>query len=188
MSKSKENVITKTYSGKFGNQVVFRNRDGQSILAKPPKKPTGDPTKTQLETRNNFLNASQWAKSILTDPVLGPVYKAKASKGKSAYVLAVTDFLRRPVIDAIDASEYQGKIGDKIMVNASDNFNVAEVGLKITNPQGEVVEEGACQKDQHHSYWVYTATVTVASITGLTLTARVKDNPGHSGEAMLTLE
>jgi len=188
MSKSRENVITKTYSGKFGNQVVFRNRYGQSIMAKPPKKQQGEPTEAQKEIRKNFLKASEWARSILTDPVLGPVYKAKAGNGKSAYVLAMTDFLLPPVIDTIDASEYRGNIGDMIMVDASDNFHVAEVSLNIADPQGEVIEEGICQKDQHHAYWVFIATETVASTTGLILTARVKDNPGHTGEAMLTLE
>lgn len=188
MATSKENVITKTYRGKFANQVVFRNRNGQSVLAKPPKKQAGEPSEAQMETRKNFLKASRWAKSIITDPVLGPDYEARAGNGKSAYVLAMTDFLCPPVIDAIDASGYRGNIGDKIMVDASDDFSVAEVRLKIANPQGEVVEEGLCQKDQHHENWVFTATETVASITGLILTARVKDNPGHAGEAMLTLE
>jgi len=188
MSKSKENVITKTYSGKFGNQLVFRNRYGQSIMAKPPKKHRGKPAETQLAVRRNFRKATQWAKDILTDPEMRAAYEARAGNGRTAYVMAVTDFLRPPTVDAIDAGNYRGNEGDKIMVDASDDFHVAEVHLKITDPQGEVIEEGICQKDQRQAFWIFTATATVASLAGLILTARVTDNPGHTAEAMLTLE
>lgn len=188
MSKTKDNVITRNYRGKFGDQVVFRNRYGESIMAKPPKPITIPPTEAQLGIRKMFLKAVMYAKSIHTNPVLKAKYTEKAVNGKTVFTLAIADFMKPPVIDKIDTSGYKGAIGDKIIVDATDRFEVKEVNVKITSATGDLIEEGICTKDAMNLNWVYTATVDQAVLTDVTITATAVDNPGHTGELTAILE
>jgi hypothetical protein len=132
--------------------------------------------------------ATKWAKNVLADPVQLAAYNAMAKNGKTAFMLAVTDFLKPPRISEIVCSGYNGHVGDKILVSAIDDFNVKEVSLNITDSSGNMIEEGQCQPDGTDMYWQYTATVEVSSLSGVVITAVAKDNPGHTGESTVTLE
>ncbi len=93
MSITKSNAITKNYRGKFGDQVVFRNRFGHSVMAIPPKRSKTGPTENQVAARRRFLLASRYAKNILQDPDMLAAYTAKLRDGLSPYILALTDWL-----------------------------------------------------------------------------------------------
>ena len=187
MSKSNQNVITKTYSGKLGNQVVFRNRDGKSIMCAMPKPITKAPTEAQINVRNLFLKGSIYAKAMLADPTMKTKYAEKAINGKSAYNVALADYIKPPVVDNIDASAYTGATGDKIRIDATDCFEVTKVHVVIKDNSGTIVEQGDAALDSMNLFWEYSATVAHPVITGLTVTATATDNPGHTGEKTLTL-
>ncbi|MDP1623833.1 MAG: hypothetical protein Q8M08_16015 [Bacteroidales bacterium] len=102
MSSITENYLTKNYRGKFGNQMVFRNRGDVSIMAKPPKKITKDPTAAQIEIRRKFKLAARWAKEALQDPVKLDLYALKATAMMTPYVVAMTDYLKPPVVHRIN--------------------------------------------------------------------------------------
>ena len=188
MSNSKENVITRHLHGKFGDQVVFRTRNGQSFASNMPKAASGSPSAAQLEVRDRFRMAAIWAKNALADPILLAAYQAKAKDGQTPYVLAMTDFLKPPRISEINDSGYNGHVGDEILVSAIDDFKVTGVSVVITDPSDVLIEEGQCQPDGTGMYWKYTATVEVAALSGVEITAVAKDNPGHTGESTVTLE
>ena len=188
MSNSKDNVITRNLHGKFGNQVVFKTRDGKSISANVPKTSTAAPVASQIATRDRFRKAVIWAKNALADPDQLAAYQAAATNDKTAFVVAVTDFLKPPRISEVDCSAYKGHAGDKIMVFAIDDFKVKEVSVKICDPAGTVIESGACQPDVSAQNWQYTSMTKIASLTGMVVTAKATDNPGHSVEAAVTLE
>ena len=188
MSNSKENVITRNLHGKFGNQVVFKTRDGKSISANVPKTTKTAPVASQLATRDKFRKAVIWAKNALADPIQLAAYQAAATASRSAFVVAVTDLLKPPRISEVDCSAYNGHVGDKIIVFAFDEFKVKEVSVKICDPTGTVIESGACQPDISGQNWQYTATTEIAALTGKVVTAKATDNPGHSVEAAVTLE
>jgi len=187
MSKTKNNVITKTYSGKLGDQVVFRNRYGLSIMAITPRKKKRVPTPAQLAHQQLFFKATRYAKAILADPIRKAKYAIKAFNGRTVYTLGISDYLKPPVVNEIDVTNYSGKIGDKIVVDASDGFEVTGVRLKITGTDSVVIEEGDCVLDPINFNWVYTATVEKTAIPGVTVKATAVDNPGHSGQKMITL-
>jgi len=63
---------------------------------------------------------------------------------------------------------------------------VKEVRLKICTADGRVLEMGQCQADQSGTYWQYTTVKAVENISGITITAIAKDNPGHTGEMTVT--
>ena len=169
--------------GKFGDQLIFRLRDGKSVTANKPKRNLNPPAATQLETRDRFLLASIWAKSILKDPAQKSAYQANATKYKTAYVVAMTDYLKPPRILEIDLKNYEGHTGNVIRVVAFDDFVVTGVTVKLEDPAGNVIEEGACLPGTSEQYWLYTALFDVTPVTGVVVTATATDNPGNTGTA-----
>ena len=130
MSNSRENVITRKNHGKFGDQVVFRTRNGKSILADVPKLTGKKPAISQVQTRDKFKLATIWAKKILGDAGMLEAYAARAANGKTPYVVALTDYLKPPRISEIIVTGYNGHAGDVIKVAAFDDFMVKEVRVK----------------------------------------------------------
>ncbi len=187
MSITKSNVITKTYKGKFGDQVVFRNRFGKSIMAVPPKKTSNDPTENQVSARKKFALATRYAKNILQDPDMLMAYSARSRDGLTPYILAVTDYLKPPFVDTINTSGYHGSPGDKICVAAGDDFAVVEVLLQIVGLNGVVIEQGTCTLNQITGSYDFTATATVNELTGITVIAIARDIPGHTANHSVTL-
>jgi hypothetical protein len=187
MSKTTDNVITKNYHGKFGNQVVLRTQNGKSILAKLPKKSDKEPSAAQLEVRRNFRSAINYAKAAMADPVLKAMYESHAGNGLAAHVIALTDYLKSPKIDRIDVLEYRGKVGDRIIVSASDDFQVSKVKMRIFAADETIIEEGPCIQDPIRGEWIYTATVEVDALADMKLVAIAYDNPDHTGQSSLSL-
>ena len=187
MSITKSNAITKNYWGKFGDQVVFRNRFGHSVMAIPHKRRKTAPTENQLYARMKFRMASHYATNILQDPDLLAAYTARSHDGLSPYILAVTDWLNPPFVDQVDASGYNGNPGDRISVVAGDDFQLAGVTLHIVDADGFTIEEGACVVNMATGNYEFTATVAVPDLVGVTLLAKATDTPGHTAELSITL-
>ena len=187
MANTKSNAITKNYRGKFGNQFVFRNRFGKSIMAALPVRTNDATTVAQQAVRKKFANAAKYAKQVLLDPEMLAAYTAKAVDGKSPHIVAMTDYLRNPSIEQIDVDGYEGNPGDIIRVEAFDDFKVAEVGVMILDSNEDVIEAGACQLDTLGIWWEYTATETVASLPGTEIVASARDIPGNKASSSLTL-
>ncbi len=187
MSITKSNAITKNYRGKFGDQVVFRNRFGHSVMAIPPKRPKTAPTENQVAARRKFLLASRYAKNILQDPDMLAAYMARSHDGLSPYILAVTDWLNPPFVDQVDASGYHGNPGDRIGVVAGDDFELTAVTLKIVDADGALLEEGPCVFNLITGNHDFTATVEVSTLAGATIIAKATDTPGHTAELSVTL-
>ncbi|MBC8315335.1 MAG: hypothetical protein ISR55_13395 [Bacteroidetes bacterium] len=57
MSKSKVNVITHGFSGKLGDQIVLRQRNGQTVMASKPRISKNALSEAQELTRINFACA-----------------------------------------------------------------------------------------------------------------------------------
>ncbi len=113
MSKTNNNVITKNYSGKFGNQVVFRNRFGKNIMVKPQKKSTVPRSPVQMENQHSFSQAVAYARSVNADPVLKAKYAKKVYPGRTVYNLAISYYMRGMSIDDIDIPTQMEDAGDK---------------------------------------------------------------------------
>jgi hypothetical protein len=187
MSSTTENYLTKNYRGKFGNQMVYRNRGDVSIMAKPPKKSAKEPTAAQMEIRRKFKQAVRWAKEALLDPANLAIYSAKATGMMTPYVVAMSDYLKPPVVHMIDSSGYKGVAGDQVLVLATDFTRVTGVSVKITDADDNVIEEGPCVEASNLDHWVYTATTVVDSLNELVITATATDIPGHTGTLLLNL-
>ena len=164
--------------GRIGGLVYRRNGDGTAISK--ARRDDVPPTGAQLEVQRKFTEAAAYAKASLADPVLGPRYSAAAEVvGQRPFAFALADFLKNPVVEAIDVTDYHGAVGDVIKVRAVDDFEVTRVTVEIRDGANAVLEQGAAV--QVGGAWHYTATTAIAAGTPVTVAAVATDRPGHFG-------
>jgi hypothetical protein len=179
MAKSKGNVITYGLSGKVGDLLIFRRRNGETIVAKLPEY-NDNPSEEQKETRRRFKRATTYAKTALNDPQIREQYESAANKKKgiTAYNVAIADFFNKPEIEEINLEGYSGVAGDEIRIIASDDFTVKSVHVEISNADGETVEKGYAVNTTGN-LWIYVATQNNCDIEENKFVVSVSDMPGN---------
>lgn len=185
--KQNRNSIMRGASGALGEELVFRQRAGKTVISLPPVVKVYAPTTDQQEIRNKFLEASRYAKTVLANPALKEAYTSKSAAGTSAYNTAIADFFKVPVIVAVDPGNYNGAAGGTILVQATDDFKVQSVQVSILDADDEVLEEGlAVAVAETADLWTYTALNSV-TITGAKLKVQARDLPGNVTTQEITL-
>jgi hypothetical protein len=187
MAQSKDNIITHGLSGKVGNILVFSQRNGKTYVSKVPKQSTKEPTAGQVAHQQKFQLAIIYGKSAIANPATKAEYEAEAEIDESAFNVAVADMLQAPEIDSIDLSGYTGKVGEKIVIIATDDFKVTSVTVNISNADGTLVEEGAAVLGNSGVDWVYTTTAVNASLAGDKITVEASDLPGNVSDKQVAL-
>jgi hypothetical protein len=178
MTKIKNNPLLKGASGMFGDVIVYRQVKGGIIMANKPTVSTNISV-NQLAVREKFKKAANYAKRQIAVPASKAEYTAKMTdKLNSAYAVAVKDFLTSPSIDQLDLSGYDGGIGDKILVQASDDFKVESVFVSILSASNAVLESGPAVQNANGE-WEYTATVANANVATAKYQIQAKDKPGN---------
>jgi hypothetical protein len=179
MAKQKNNIITHGLSGKVGDLLIFRQKDGKTIVAKIPKKKV-KPSKKQLAHQKRFQQATIYAQISATDEVRAKLYAEAAKKraGLTAYNIAVADYLNAPNIKNVDLSTYTGTIGDKIYIVATDDFAVKSVHVRISYTDDSLIEEGEAVNTATN-LWTYTATTNNKELTGNKIVVTAYDIPGN---------
>jgi hypothetical protein len=166
-------------SGKLAG-MIFRQRNGKTFVSMvPSNKPTKRSAKQQ-EVGDRFRRAVQYAKSAIANPVMRDIYKAKAPKGKSAYNMALADFLHAPVIQEVDVTGYSGKVGELIKLKVIDDFEVKSVNIKIHKKNGDLQEEGAAVRSSDQMEWAYVVKNSNRRLIGSKVTVIANDNPGNT--------
>lgn len=184
MAKVELNSALSGLRGTMDNWVYRRTRNGTSVSRRPVF--TGPPTAAQQATRDRFRAGAAYAKSALLDPGLRARYEIAArARGLVTFVFALTDFMRSPVVDAIDVSNYRGRVNDLIKVNARDDFEVAGVTVAIRDDAGGLLMEGAATLSGGH--WNYAAPAAIQTGEGVTIEAVATDRPGNTGRRSVAL-
>lgn len=174
MGKIVDNPVTNGFSGKLGKDLVFRQVDGETIFAKRTViKATA--SAGQLEIRDKFAEATQFASAVLEIPQASQDYKimAELQGMKSAYLAAVTDYLTLPKFGHIYYKLYKGNVGDLITITTKVPLKVVEIDVSIVQADGTVVEAGKAEARELKCR--YTATVANAAVTGCTLKIVARD-------------
>ena len=174
-------AIANTALGFLGGRIdnwVYRNTPDGIVVSKRPRRSAG-PSEAQLVVQKKFKAASVYAKAAMNDPELAARYAAATTVGQRPFALAVADFLKEPVVEAIDTAAYHGAVGDVIKVRATDDFEVAGVTVAIRNAANAVLEQGAAALV--NGEWRYPATTAIAAGTAVTIEAVARDRPGHEG-------
>jgi hypothetical protein len=189
MANVNENLLVRGARGNVGKQFVYRKHGDNTTIARMPSvNKDAVPTEKQLQKREQFSDAAIYAQGAMSSADLKKEYEKKTTPGKTAFNIAFRDFLKPPVVRKIDASGYNGTVGSIIVVNAKDDFRVAEVKLRIQTAAGVLVEEGPAVLDPiRRSLWNYKATQPNASLAGSVITATAVDVPGHSGSLDITV-
>jgi hypothetical protein len=138
MAKSAKNIILHGAKGKIGDQIVIRQRGGQTILSQAPGEREKEPTEAQKAQQFKFQQAILYGKAQIADEAAKAAYAAKSDKRRSAYNVAVADFLYAPDVDEIDVTNYHGTINDSIRVRVTDDFKVQQVQVSILNADGSL--------------------------------------------------
>lgn len=98
MAVIKKNIIMRGASGKFAEDVVFRQRNGKTIACKPPCE---YPPKTaaQLANQERFKRANDFAKAAIKDPEKKAYYKSIAKPHQTAFNAAFQDAYNKPEVE-----------------------------------------------------------------------------------------
>ena len=179
MAKVKLNPVLQRVRGKVGDLVFKRYNDGV-IVARKPDLTENPPTEGQAAQRRQFKLATLYGRTVLADPVKKAVYEATAkAKGIPAFALTVGDFLNAPTVDEIDLSGYTGKTGETIRITASDDFEVTDVAVSITDAGGTVLENGPATAQ--NGAWNYTTTTDLTAGQPVSIVVTTTDRPGNKG-------
>lgn len=179
MAIIKENPIMTGASGMLGGVVVYRQYRGKTIMCNRPAK-RGVITPHQQKMKTRFLEAVVFAKKQIADPATKAIYQPGAdSKFTSAYAAALADYLKRPVIEDVDVSNYKGNEGDVVVIKASDVPRTLIVVVSIFGIDGKVVEHGNAVDNVFNDNYVFKATQRNAFVSGSKILVTVRDRPGN---------
>lgn len=177
MARNKNNNVVKGLSGKLGD-VVFSQSDGETFASRK-RGQSSSITPNQVAARENFQRASIFAQGILKDPLMAALYKGKAQGRRSAYTLALADYLKGAAIHEIDTAFFDGSIGSRIRIAATSLGKILEVKVRILDATGNLVENGKAQLQEDTDNWFYAASTVLTALEGSTVSVAVKDLPGH---------
>jgi hypothetical protein len=182
MAKFKMNKMVEKATGTVGT-MSFRTV-GKTILFSSNPDHNGRQSEKQRLQRERFKRASTYAKTVLADPATKAAYAEKAASSgvdfMNAFSLAVKDYLKSPVVDAMDYSAYKGKIGDLIKLRVFDEFKVAEVRVSIVLPTSVVSESGVAIHAADAANYTYIATKANTTLAGSKIVVVVTDKPGNT--------
>ena len=189
MAHANNSIITGKFKGSLGKQLVFREWEGKTIVAKSPRGRSGDPTPEQAQRQERFLIASRYARSIIksADQSLAEAYGSALRPRQNVYSRALEDFMSPPVVKLIDTRNYRGAGGDKIVTRAMDDFRVAGVRVEIHAANGTLLEAGNADQNINGIDWTYTATQANNLLAGSKIKAIATDVPGNEGMLEVTL-
>ncbi len=189
MAHSNNSVITGKFSGMLGKELVFRDWEDKTVVAKAPKARVGVPDAAQLQRQEKFLLASKYAKAVKdgTDQGIKDAYIAAAKPRQNLYSRALEDFMSSPVVKSVSSGAYTGVVGSTITVRAVDDFRVTGVQVEIYAASGTLLEKGNAILQTNGLDWTYTVTQANAALTGSKINAIATDVPGNTGTLAVTL-
>lgn len=181
MANYKRNALTKGASGSFGDEFVFRQVDGKTIIAQTPSEPESV-SKFQIAARKRFLEATYYAKSVMAHPGMQQEYAAIAKLKKfrgGAMVAAVTDYLKSGKLVAAYAHQFDSNVGFPVTIVLADNYKAKEMKVTISNKDGTIIENGNASFEFGKTAWVYTTTRQYQGIDNLMVSVTIKDRIGR---------
>jgi hypothetical protein len=146
MAKVKKNSLFDGLSGKVGGMVFRQMPDGSTVASAKPDFSERVSSPAQKDRQGRFKLGQAFASQAKDWPFY--VEYAREHK-KRAYNLALSDWLRPPVIHNIARDE------ERVRVEASDNVQVVKVEVRILDGEGKVLEQGPAAQVEPLS-WEYT--------------------------------
>ena len=187
MSKSSNNVVMHGHQGMVGDMLVFKQVNGKTVVSQRPRKSNKPPSEGQLQRQEKFLEATIYAKNAVNDLVLKPIYDALAGGGKTAYNVAIADFLKSPVLSKAITENYTGIVGEQIKVRAIDVVRVEKVSVNIFAADETLIEQGEASLLPNGLDWEYTTTQLNPVLTASIIRFVATDIPGNTTTLEVTI-
>jgi hypothetical protein len=186
MAITRENVITKYYSGRLGH--VCLQEDG--VIRSLPDMSKRKISKNQKQHLDRFQTAKEYGCRAKSDASLSDHYAAflkkwkKKKKNMGIYQLAIMDFMNPPLIWKITIADENPELVIRIM--AMDILMVAGITVKVVSPGGGVVEEGEARCICTNTEYTYPVKHPALLKPGVILYVTARDFPGNITEKILT--
>ncbi len=163
----------------LGARVTVRKVNNRVLVTNRPKARPGELSPNQVAYRAKFLEAANYAKGQMADDASKAMYTTGITGSKrSAFHVALGDYLKAPKVNEIRTADYKGAVGDLITIEATDDFKVTRVRVIILGKNGTELERGeAIQYPKLSHIWKYTATVENPSLKGSTISVTAFDTP-----------
>lgn len=189
MATSQLSSMLDGVSGRVGN-VVYSVRFGKTVIARRPTRGNRQFTEQQLAQQERIRHAGQYVKAVMADPQAKlPYVEAARSRNVPVAGLVSGDFLHAPVVQEIDLSRYTRQAGSKILVLATDDFEVISVNVEIKDANNNLIESGAAVKSTDMlGRWEYTGTMFIQNGQSFSVTAVAADRPGNTGSKTVTVQ
>jgi hypothetical protein len=152
----------------------------------PSKWYTARMAPARREALAKLYAASQYAWIQLANPAMRAEYENRARTRKSAYALAVADFLNPPEIRAVSLEQYIGHAGDPITLHVTDDFKVAGVRVELLDIEGNAIERSEAH-EQGNNMWRYTTKRTMPPLVPISLVITAFDIPGNTDKQTIHL-
>lgn len=173
----------------LGETVKVRKVAGKYLVSNRRRRVAGKRSEKQAAAQKRFLIAAQYARRQASLASSSALYaKGITEKKSTAFLVALSDYLKAPEVLSINTDDYRGVIGDRLVVNAVDDFMVTRVIVTITDAKGIILEEGEAGPDSEGvNLWEYKARVANPTLPGTTIKAIAYDRPGNKGMGELVL-
>lgn len=188
MTKVINNPLLVGLSGRLGRTHYYREVHGQVQMCNMPSKRKRISDK-QVEQSNLFRDATNYAAQETRDPEVKALYaKSIDRRRRSAYNVALSDYLNPPVIHYIRAVGYNGAAGSIITIKATDDFRVETVSVVIYSAKGMVIEKGDAARNKRKPFmWNYRTSVENHRVKACRIKVTAKDRPGNEAVAEVVM-
>jgi hypothetical protein len=132
MAIVKRNSIMRGASGKLGDELVVRQRNGETVYCKPPR-PYPPKTANQIANQERFKRANDFAKAAVKDPEKKAYYQSIKKPRQTAFNAAFQDAYHKPEVEV--------SVAEKVVVKTEGKHRIVKVIVGNTR---------AIQKD---NYW-----------------------------------
>jgi hypothetical protein len=177
----KHNMMTRGLSGAC-DDFVFKQFRGKTVLAKKQSDYYSRSEK-QDRRRNLFQLAVAYGKKVIADAELKSFYQSLTHGKRTAYHLAVSDFMNAPDIKSINMRA-EADTTTRFYVDAADEGRIVSMSIRIENSDGSLFEEGNAQMDQS-GRWTYK--LNVKPEVGSRLIVSAVGLPGNSATKEMIL-
>ncbi|HLT74171.1 MAG TPA: hypothetical protein VKZ68_03770 [Ohtaekwangia sp.] len=187
MARIENNDLTLGLRGKFGTQFLFRRYRNRTIAMRQYEF-VRTSTAAQLACREKFRIATRYAKRCMLIPELKSEYSMIGQLREiTAFVAAVTDYLKPIVIQDVQSATYNGEAGFPITIMVNDVHKVKTISVTITDQNNNVVESGEASIMQDSPGYSYVTQEDIGDVFGYTIKVEATDRPGNSVTHQLTL-
>lgn len=179
MGRVINNPITSSFSGRFGDDLVFRQIGNRTFFSRRTVA-ANEPTPAQQAHRQLFTEAQMFASQVLADPQQSEFYcvMAKVNDLKTSQLAAIKDFISKPEIERVDSKHYTGNVSELIYIKPKMMLKIRQIDVSIFDASDMLLESGQAVK--HELGWKYKTTVFNAHPDGSRIVLVAHDRMGKT--------